>query len=290
MGDFGRAPLSPPGRVRPAGFQRLQGRIHVGGAREAERLDRAQPVAFIAFDLLKAGKDDLCARPLMERRARLERLPIFRLKPEAPAKAKAPAVADAPILRLSEQAAGDGRALYARALAEHWEGLIAKDARSTYQAGRRSPTWRKVKVLQEQEFVVGGWTEPRQTRQYFGALLLGVYEDGRLGEDVRALRTAARLGERGASVERRDDLRGAVRERGGDARGGEEDVDDDHHLPLQPLVVQLLLRQQDVELRHQRSPSPWMRPRSSARADWPATPRTHSRRVAKRGSRVCPST
>ena len=63
---------------------------------------------------------------------------------------------------------------------EKWEGLIAKDAASTYQPGRRSPAWRKIKLLQEQEFVVGGWTEPRQTRQYFGALLLGVHEGGRL--------------------------------------------------------------------------------------------------------------
>ena len=83
-------------------------------------------------------------------------------------------------LRLSEQVAGDGRALHARALKEHWEGLIAKDASSVYQAGRRSPAWRKIKVVHEQEFVVGGWTTPRQTRQYFGALLLGVYEGGSL--------------------------------------------------------------------------------------------------------------
>src|SRR4029453_9230871 len=46
-----------------------------------------------------------------------------------------------------------------------------------YQSGRRSPTWRKCKVVHEQEFVVGGWTEPRHTRSYFGALLLGVHDD-----------------------------------------------------------------------------------------------------------------
>ena len=44
-----------------------------------------------------------------------------------------------------------------------------------YHSGKTQPGWRKLKILQEQEFVVGGWTEPRQTRQYFGALLLGVY-------------------------------------------------------------------------------------------------------------------
>src|SRR4029453_3606375 len=46
-----------------------------------------------------------------------------------------------------------------------------------YQSGRRSPTWRKCKVVHEQEFVVGGWTEPRHTRSYFGALVLGVHDE-----------------------------------------------------------------------------------------------------------------
>jgi bifunctional non-homologous end joining protein LigD len=84
------------------------------------------------------------------------------------------------VIRLSEQVQDDATALHARAVKENWEGLIAKDASSTYQSGRRSPAWRKVKLVQEQEFVVGGWTEPRETRQYFGALLLGVHEAGGL--------------------------------------------------------------------------------------------------------------
>ncbi len=72
---------------------------------------------------------------------------------------------------------GDGRALEARAQEEGWEGLIAKDARAPYHSGRRSPAWRKLKILQQQEFIVGGWTAPRSTRQYFGALLLGVHDE-----------------------------------------------------------------------------------------------------------------
>jgi bifunctional non-homologous end joining protein LigD len=79
---------------------------------------------------------------------------------------------------------GDGRALYDRALASGWEGLIAKQVDSLYKSGKRTPDWRKLKIVQEQEFVVGGWTEPRDTRAHFGALLLGVYE--------RAGRPAAR--------------------------------------------------------------------------------------------------
>jgi bifunctional non-homologous end joining protein LigD len=146
-------------RGAPAGFQHLQGRIHLKGERDVALVDKAQPVALIAFDLLRDGDDDLRGQPLTERRARLEqRFGRFAT----------------PTLRISEQASGDGRALHARALQEGWEGLIAKEARAPYQSGRRSPAWRKIKLVKQQEFIVGGWTEPRQTRQYFGALLLGV--------------------------------------------------------------------------------------------------------------------
>ena len=147
---------------RPAGFQRLQGRIHLTGDLDVQAIDKAQPAALIAFDLLRDGDDDLRGLSLTERRARLE----ARL-----------ARAQSSTIRISEQAARDGRALQARALAEGWEGLIVKEARAPYQSGRRSPSWRKLKVVHEQEFVIGGWTEPRQTRQYFGALLLGVREE-----------------------------------------------------------------------------------------------------------------
>src|SRR5439155_20251515 len=74
----------------------------------------------------------------------------------------------------------DGEALMREAVAHGWEGLIAKHADSQYASGKRTPDWRKLKIVHEQEFVIGGWTEPRQTRSHFGALLLGVYEGTRL--------------------------------------------------------------------------------------------------------------
>jgi bifunctional non-homologous end joining protein LigD len=154
---------------RPAGFQRLQGRIHLKGSRDVERLDAAQPAALIVFDILRDGDQDLRGLPLTDRRTRLQ----ARLNP---------VLSDT--LRLSEQVAGDARALDARAHKEGWEGLIAKEARSPYHSGRRSPAWRKIKLVQQQEFVIGGWTAPRQTRQHFGALLLGIHDpksaDGKL--------------------------------------------------------------------------------------------------------------
>ena len=218
--------LDESGRL--AGFQRLQGRMHLKDARDAERAEAAQPAVLVAFDLLREGTQDLTRLPLTERRARLERLfdRIFRLEAEpagststgagrsrsagaarskptgagrstseaaaTASKARSgasvpstqsggfPLQAGAHVIRLSEQVTDDATTMYARAMNEKWEGLIAKDAASTYQPGRRSPAWRKIKLLQEQEFVIGGWTDPRETRQYFGALLLGVHEDGGL--------------------------------------------------------------------------------------------------------------
>src|SRR4051812_44411916 len=105
----------------PAGFQQLQGRIHLTEGDEA-----AGRTALIAFDILRDGGIDYCDRPLVERRAALER--VF-------------GRASSPILRISEQVRGDGRALYQQALDRGWEGLIAKHAGSLYKPGKRSPDW-----------------------------------------------------------------------------------------------------------------------------------------------------
>ena len=173
-----RAPMVLDGEIvaldergEPAGFQRLQNRIHAGSTRHVGRAGRALParhtsaVAFIAFDLLRDGDEDLRPLPFVERRARLERLmKAFR----------------SPMIRISEVIPRDGRALYQRALENGWEGLIAKDAQSVYHTGKRTRDWRKLKIVNEQEFVVGGWTEARTSGRAFGALLLGYYQDGRL--------------------------------------------------------------------------------------------------------------
>jgi bifunctional non-homologous end joining protein LigD len=159
-------------RGEPTGFQQLQGRIHVEKRKDSRPLFSRPSVAFIAFDILREGRTDLRDRPLLDRRAILER--VFSVGSRKGTKRD--------ILRVSELIAGDGRALYDRALASGWEGLIAKQANSPYQSGKRTPAWRKLKIVHEQEFVIGGWTEPRHTRSYFGALLLGVYENDRRGD------------------------------------------------------------------------------------------------------------
>ena len=152
-------------RGEPAGFQQLQGRIHLASAPAGA----SQGVAFIAFDILRDGDADLVELPLTERRAHLE---------------KVLSKHTGPLVRLSDVAAGDGRAMFERAKQQGWEGLIGKRAASCYRVGKRSPEWVKLKLVMTQEFVVGGWTEPRGARSAFGALLLGVY-DGNGALEVR---------------------------------------------------------------------------------------------------------
>jgi bifunctional non-homologous end joining protein LigD len=156
-------------RGEPIGFQNLQGRIHVKNpqATQARKRGDALSLALIAFDVLRIGNEDLRPLPLKERRARLETL----LRG-----------VDDPRLRISTQVTGaEGRVLHARAQADGWEGIIAKRLDSIYRSGKRSPDWKKLKLVRRQACVVGGWTDPRGSRPFFGALLLGIYDDrGRL--------------------------------------------------------------------------------------------------------------
>jgi bifunctional non-homologous end joining protein LigD len=149
---------------QPLGFQHIQGRIHLTSPPDIARAEAQQPVVLVIFDLLRDADDDLRGEPFASRRLTLQK------RVRIPAKLRG-------VLRLSEIVADDGRPLLERAKKEGGEGLIAKQGGSVYHSGRRSPAWRKLKLLKQQEFVVGGWTEPRQTRSHFGSLLLGYYDD-----------------------------------------------------------------------------------------------------------------
>jgi bifunctional non-homologous end joining protein LigD len=141
-------------------FTRLQQRLGVTNL-SPERL-AAYPVVLCVFDLLELDGDDLRDRPLTERRARLT-----------------DAVVPSPGLQLSEAWRGDSHQRFAQACRASWEGLIAKRAQAPYVQGR-SRDWLKLKCVWEQEFVIGGYTDPAGSRTDFGALLVGYYEDGRL--------------------------------------------------------------------------------------------------------------
>ena len=124
----------------------------------------AAPAAFIAFDILVDGDELLLGEPWERRRKRLER--VLRAAPP-PVKR---------VLWASTVAERSPDALL-RAAEEHgWEGIMAKRRDAPYEPGRRVRHWQKVKMENQQEFVVGGWTEPRNTRKHFGTLLLGYYD------------------------------------------------------------------------------------------------------------------
>jgi DNA ligase D-like protein (predicted ligase) len=131
-------------------------------ARLQQRGERPVPVFLYAFDLLHLAGRDTTALPLRTRKALLRR-----------------ALAFGGPLRLSQHRNGDGEAFYREACSKGWEGLIAKRVDAPYVHGR-SRDWLKLKCSAEQELVIGGYTEPRGSRTDLGALLLGVYEDGRL--------------------------------------------------------------------------------------------------------------
>ena len=147
---------------RPLGFQHLQGRIHVRGLR-SHHSSRAAPVAFIAFDILRDGDDDLRPLSFEERRARLAT--VFRRPGSS-------------VLRLIDSTVGGGRKVRAKAKRSGWEGIVAKDPHGRYFSGRRHASWKKLKFVNTEEFVIGGWTEPRHSRRHFGALLLGYFPEG----------------------------------------------------------------------------------------------------------------
>jgi ATP-dependent DNA ligase len=79
-------------------------------------------------------------------------------------------------LRYTTHRDADGEEYFEQACAKGWEGVIAKRADAPYRSGR-TPDWLKFKCEQGQEFVVGGWTDPQGSRQDFGSLLLGYYDD-----------------------------------------------------------------------------------------------------------------
>jgi bifunctional non-homologous end joining protein LigD len=121
-------------------------------------------VAYVVFDCLRSQGRDLLRRPLEERRERLLVLIPKRVGPLMP----------------SRRLPRNGERALATAREKGWEGIIAKLAASPYEPGVRSRAWLKIKVRGESEFVIGGYTPPRGSRAEFGALLVGLYDRGKL--------------------------------------------------------------------------------------------------------------
>ena len=118
--------------------------------------------SYAVFDCLYYNGRDLRKKSLSERRAVLESV-----------------VSPQPLLLLSAKLAANGLKSFQLATKRGFEGIVAKNLASGY-VERRSTNWLKVKVHQEDEFIISGFTQPSGSRQYFGALLLGVYSGKQL--------------------------------------------------------------------------------------------------------------
>jgi bifunctional non-homologous end joining protein LigD len=163
----------------------LDGEVSVFDREGVSRFQLLQNLAagksvFAVFDCLYKDGQDLRRRPLSERRVALEEsLGLNKLANKPRNKATKNKVGLNQVIVPSSRLASDGLQAYRLAIQRKFEGLVAKDLSSPYVEGR-SNFWLKVKVHQEDEFVIGGFTEPSGSRSHFGALLLGAYDRGKL--------------------------------------------------------------------------------------------------------------
>jgi bifunctional non-homologous end joining protein LigD len=131
-------------------------------AKLADAREGRAKIFFYVFDITWLDGEDVRPLPLRERKRLLRDAIDF----------------DDPV-RFTTHRNGDGVDFYEEACRKGWEGLIAKRADSPYMT-TRSRDWLKFKCEHGQEFVIGGFTAPRRSREEFGALLLGYYRDGDL--------------------------------------------------------------------------------------------------------------
>ena len=160
-------------------FQALQARMHLTNARDIEQAATRVPVEAVFFDCLALDTYDLRGLSLMQRKEFLKSL----LPPLG-------------MIRYGDHIPAKGEELF-RAVSEMGlEGIVAKRAKSRYVAGR-SRDWIKIKCQRSEEFVIGGYTTPQGARTRFGALHLGLYQNGKLvyiskvgtGFDEKALKS-----------------------------------------------------------------------------------------------------
>jgi len=154
------------GSGRPS-FGRLQKRMLLSRPRDIAAAMARVPVRAVFFDCLALEGHDLRKLGLLDRKECLGRI----LPP-------------AGVVQAGDHVAEQGEAFFDAASEMGLEGMIAKRADSPY-AGRRSADWVKIKCQRRQEFVIGGYTEPRGGARHFGALHVGVYEAGQLRHVTR---------------------------------------------------------------------------------------------------------
>ncbi len=118
---------------------------------------------YYVFDMLYCDGRDFHDSPLIERKKIVRDI-----------------IQSFPNIRLSDHVEEKGIAFFREAKRRGLEGIMAKNGASTYREGARTSDWLKIKIINQQEAIIAGFTEPRGGRKYFGALVLGVYD----GDDL----------------------------------------------------------------------------------------------------------
>jgi bifunctional non-homologous end joining protein LigD len=145
---------------RPS-FERLQARMHLASDSAVRRRMNDVPVTYVIFDLLYIDGHSTCPLPYKERRGRLAQLEL-----------------EGDYWRTPAYHEGEGAALLEATKELGVEGIVAKKLDSPYEAGKRSANWLKIKNVNSQDLVIGGYTPGDGTRRdRIGALAVGVYED-----------------------------------------------------------------------------------------------------------------
>ena len=162
-------------------FEALQQRMNLRNEREIKRVSKTAPVSLAVFDLLWLDGKDTTGLPLEQRRELLSLV-----------------VEEDERLQLMAHADGSGKEFTKAAEALGLEGVVAKRTGSKYLPGRRSPDWRKIKLVSTQDCVILGWTPGQGGRAgTFGALLVGAIDGGRsAGSDRSAAASPSLCGQR----------------------------------------------------------------------------------------------
>ena len=143
--------------------QDARGVSDFGALQQELKLGRAARIALMAFDLLHLDGDDLCPRPLLERKTELARL----LGPRP----------SSSLLQISAHMQGDGREILANACAMGLEGIVSKRANRPYRSGRHGD-WLKIKCVMTDPFVIIGYVDQKGVAEAVGALAMGYYDGG----------------------------------------------------------------------------------------------------------------
>jgi bifunctional non-homologous end joining protein LigD len=126
--------------------------------------DPSGNLVYVVFDMLELDGEDLKAMPLIQRKELLKTV-VKQLKSKG--------------VVYSEHVPDNSDALYQQAKKNGWEGIIAKEAESLYAEGKRTMAWLKIKIIDEQEAIICGYTDPKGSRKKIGSLVLGVYDENK---------------------------------------------------------------------------------------------------------------